>query len=113
MEKQITKTEFDDIFKLFKRFLKEEGKYSLVIKYLFPKDRTKKDMIDAINSKLYTSFRDIFNFEETLGVNYQIYGHDFWEKNIRDIHNKWKIRYDCYVASKNVELTLFNEKDFA
>lgn len=100
MEKKITKKEFDDIFKLFKRFLKEEGKYSLVIKYLFPKNRTKKDMIDAINSKFYTSFKDIFNYEETLGVNYQLYGHDFWDKNIKDIHHKWKIRYDCYVASK-------------
>lgn len=102
MEKQITKKEFDDIFKLFKRFLKEEGKYSLIINYLFSKNRTKKDMINAINSKSYTSFRDIFNCEETLGVNYQLYGHDFWEKNIRNIHYKWKNFYDCYVASKNV-----------
>ena len=96
MEKQITKKEFDDIFKLFKRFLKEEGKYSLIINYLFSKNRTKKDMINAINSKSYTSFRDIFNYEETLGVNYQIYGHDFWEKNIRNIHYKWIEYYNRY-----------------
>ena len=103
MEKKITKKEFDDIFKLFKRFLKEEGKYSMVIKYLFPKSRAKKDMIDAINSKNYISFRDIFNYEETLGPNYQLYGHDFWDKNIKDIHYKWKTHYDCYVISKYIQ----------
>lgn len=93
MEKQITKKEFDSILKIFKRFLKEEGCYHLVINYLFPIGRTKEDMFAAINSKEYTSFKDIFNYEETLWPNYQIYGHNFWETNIRNLHYRWRAYY--------------------
>lgn len=96
MEKKLSKQEFDSILKIFKRFLKEEGRYHLVINYLFPIGRTKEDMIDAINNETYTSFKNIFIYGETLGPNYQIYGHDFWEKYICKLHYRWIDYYNHY-----------------
>lgn len=86
----MTQHEFENEMKVFKRFLKENGVYHFIIKYLFPKNRNKEELFKTLNHNNYTSMRELFNFEETLGPSYNFYGHGFWKEHIRDIHYKWK-----------------------
>jgi len=88
------KEEFDKGFKVFKRFLKERGQYVFIMKYLFPKGRSKNDMYkDIINCDYFNGcgmdMGDILHITDALGPNFQKMGLTFWEKNMENISSDW------------------------
>jgi len=84
----------DEYFTHFKRFLKENGYYSLVINYLFPPKRTKEDFFDGVkklynlNSSRRYNFGDILHIVYTLGPSYKK-SFAYWDKIISPISDKW------------------------
>lgn len=88
----------DIYFIHFKRFLKENGCYTLIINYLFPGGRTKKDFFNEVR-KLYSNnlsiydFGDILHIVYVLGPSYIKKGHTYWQDNIAPISSKWAIAF--------------------
>ncbi len=84
----MTQKEFDDGFKLLKRFLKENHIYNDFLKITAPnRVQYKKDLFFSFNHFEY--FRDwnhFFRFTHGVGMNYHMYGHN----KIGEFNTKWK-----------------------
>ena len=84
---------YNRYFKLFKRFLKDEGCYNFMKRYLF-KDRNKnkflKDAYDLLKEYRSLSFGDILHYILTLGNSYCELGQTHWETHISEIDRKWR-----------------------
>jgi len=74
-------------FKIFKRFLKENGCYHKIMKYLFPSGRSYNDFIDSWIK--ICCVHNILNRTETLGPSYKEKGYMDWYINIKEISTKW------------------------
>lgn len=84
--------EFDSEFKVFKRFLKDNGYYKHVMSFLFPTGENKRtidDMYKIMLNSEYLNFPNIFNYDDTLGPAYKKLGFGYWDLHIRPIHDKW------------------------
>jgi hypothetical protein len=84
---------YNRYFKVFKRFLKDEGCYNFVKRYLFNdrnKDEFLKCVYDFLTDNKGVTFGDILHYIPTLGKSYNEYGHDYWETHIREIDHKWR-----------------------
>ena len=96
---------YNRYFKVFKRFLKDEGYYPFMKKYLF-NDRTKdkflKDTYNFLKDNIGLSFGDILHYIPTLGKSYNEYGHDYWETHIREIDHKWRYYFSEYKRINNL-----------
>lgn len=99
MKKKMSREEFDKGFKLFKRFLKERGQYTFIMKYLFPNGRSKDDMYkDIINSDYFLrlDMRDILHANDSLGPSFKESGIVFWMNNIKKVSNDWIIYFNLH-----------------
>ena len=86
-------------FIIFKRFLKENGRYSFIMSHIFPNGKTKKKFFKDVR-ELYTlrshyGFGNILHMRRTLGdYDREPYSEknsdDYWEDNIRKLSNKWQ-----------------------
>lgn len=81
------------IFKRFKRFLKEEGRYRDIMRYLFPPGRTENDFIQKwvfITTEGYENIPlYILNQADLLGPSYTEKGYTHWCEHIRELAKKW------------------------
>ena len=89
----MTQEEFDIAFKIFTRFLKDNGYYKLIMKYLFPPGRTKQDTLNALNGKtecqIKVPFSCILGFTHVIGPSYERLGQKYWDDFIEDVHVAW------------------------
>lgn len=90
---------FNEGFKLFKRFLKEQNLYKPVMKFLFQKGRKKGNLFEEFNNKKYIDVDDWANvFDKTNLLTGYLYEMNFDEycKLILDknLPRKWKIYYN-------------------
>lgn len=91
--KVVTKKEmieqFNKDFRMFKRFLKENGKYKFVMKYLFPQEVTLSVFRTKAIQNLYVcpiyDFRDVLHIIPTLGPSYHKLGTRHWEDNLSQL----------------------------
>ena len=86
------RNEFDSEFRLFKRFLKENGIYKYMMSFLFPGGKDKRTIDDLYMTMLgssYFKFPNILNYDATLGPEFKKQGLGYWEIHIRKIHYKW------------------------
>ena len=94
---------YNRYFKVFKRFLKDEGYYQFMKNYLF-NDRTKdeflQDAYDFLTGNKGVNFGDILHYIPILGKSYKEYGQGYWERHIREIDHKW-IKYFCEYRKNN------------
>ena len=94
-----TKELYNEYFKVFKRFLKDNGYYPFMKKYLF-NDRTKseflKDVYDYLKKNKGVRFGDILHYVPILGKSYKQRGQDYWEAHVRKIDHKWIIYFINY-----------------
>ncbi len=89
----MTHEEFDIAFKIFTRFLKDNGYYKLIMKYLFPPGRTKEDLYNKGFSEEQTfkiSFINILNYIHVIGPMYNKLGQEYWDKHIEKVNRAWK-----------------------
>lgn len=88
----MTKEEFNIGFKIFSRYLKDNGKYSFIVKFLFPYSRPTEKLLDTFNKYPSIHFSNIFNYELTLGPNYTALGNgslSYWNDNFSHLHYDW------------------------
>lgn len=87
----------DEYFKLFQRFLKEEGKYMEIINYLFHMpNRSKKKFYEDVKLLYktgYYDFGDILHIVPALGNSFYILGNQYWRTEIRPLSIKWGSRF--------------------
>ena len=94
----MTQKEFDEGFKLLKRFLKNEGLYYPVIKFLFSNGRPKENLFAEFNSTRWSGVDDwgeLFRKTNLLcGWLYPLDGkmYNFLIKD-NDLINKWRKYY--------------------
>lgn len=90
---EITDEYIDECLKIFKRFLKEEKKYCLVMGYLFYPGRTKKEFYDAVKmlySSSFFNFGDILHITYTVGPNYENRNGISYDSDISPLSPKFK-----------------------
>jgi hypothetical protein len=88
----MTNDEFNIGLKILFRYLKENGRYSFIVKFLFPYDRPIPKLYRTLNYNRRIHFCNIFIYEESLGSNYQAMGNEafnYWESNFQDLHYDW------------------------
>jgi hypothetical protein len=88
----MTREQFNEEFKVFKRFLKEDGTYSLIMNYLF-RDRCKEDLFLVFkNNNFYKGMYVVFSFSELLGSSYRNDTQSFlyWQSVIKPINDRWQ-----------------------
>ena len=106
MKKKMSIKEFNEGFKLFKRFLKERGQYISMVKYLFPNGRSKNDMYkDIINCDYFNNcgmnMGDILHITNALGPSFQEKGLGYWEKNIQGMSTDWMLYFSSNKSHRN------------
>ena len=87
----------DECMKIFKRFLKDRGRFYSMMKFLFGYGRNKKQFYDDVR-KLYKNgydFRDILHITYTLGPADKKLGMNFWHKNIKPLSDEFKSYFCC------------------
>ena len=90
---EITDEYIDKCLKVFKRFLKEEKKYCLVMSYLFYPGRTKKEFYDSVKiiySLTFFDFGDILHTMPTVGPNYENRNDISYVRDIHPLSTKFK-----------------------
>jgi hypothetical protein len=88
-------------FRVFTRFLKDDGTYTFVISHIFPDGRSKEHFFKDVR-KLYikyaSNFGDVLHMCNTLGDYYRKDTNknspEYWELNIKPISEKWKDYFD-------------------
>jgi hypothetical protein len=76
----MTEKTFNRGFKLFKRFLKEENLYIPVLKFIFQHNRSKQNLFEEFNSKVYTNVGDWeYIFDRTNLLTGYLWNFDFEE----------------------------------
>ena len=96
---------YNRYFKVFKRFLKDEGYYPFMKKYLFndrAKDKFLKDAYDFLKENRGLSFGDILHYIPTLGKSYNELGQTYWENFISPIDCKWRRYFSEYIRINNL-----------
>ena len=92
----MTHEEFDIAMKRFTRFLKDNGYYKLIMKYLFPPGRTKEDMLNALNGNaeppLRVPFSYVLGYTHVIGPSYERLGQKYWDDFIRVVHYAWVVK---------------------
>lgn len=93
----MTEETFNEGFKIFKRFLKENNKYNEVLKFMFQHGRTKQNLFKEFNNKNYSYVDDwecVFNKINLLTGNLWLFDSKKYGEIIsqHDLGNKW-IRY--------------------
>jgi hypothetical protein len=94
--------QFNEEFKIFKRFLKEDGTYLPIMNYLF-RDRGKESLFLAFkNNSLYRGMYFVFSYSELIGSSYKNddASFEYWKMVIMPINNRWQ-NY-CLEKAKSV-----------
>lgn len=93
---EYTREKYEALFKLFMRFLKDNGHYPFMKKYLFFR-RTKEEFLnDAYNffkENNSANFGDILHYIPILGKSFKLLGNPYWSKMVRPINDEWKIYF--------------------
>ena len=84
----MTKEEFNIGLKILSRYLKDNGKYSFIMKFLFPYSRPAEKLLDVFNKHPFIHFNNIFNYEQTLGPNYNG-SIGYWQLHFCHLHDDW------------------------
>lgn len=108
-DKDIQYEQLNKHFKEFVRLLKDKGRYTFMINYLFfSVGRTKKEFFaDFMGCCLVDAdfdFGRILRNTRTLGRGFEIHGYTHWAHNIRDISDEWQKEYN--MKYKNVDMHL-------
>jgi hypothetical protein len=89
----LTNKEYEECFKAFKRWLKDNGYYTFIIHYIFQPGVTKESIYSELLEKRATyrwyTFADVLILLPFVDVAYKKYGPEHWNANISPIHNKW------------------------
>ena len=90
MTKKMKDKKYNEFFKLFMRFLKEEHQYCAMKRYLFC-DRGKKQFkIDIERSPVGVyGLTNLLYFQDVLGNTYQKYGYEHWKEHVQPTAEKW------------------------
>ena len=81
----MTEEAFKHDFRVFRRVLKNNGAYSLVMKYIFSGGRTVKEFKESVD-KLHGFAVVLMTQEGITAENYYRFGeYEYWEDNIKDI----------------------------
>lgn len=85
MKKEKLEERFDADFRFFKRILKDNGKYSMVMNYIFNGGRTMSDFKSAVIE--LGGFNRVLTTTTGIGIeNYRYFGeYSYWKENISDI----------------------------
>ncbi len=102
----MTKETFNEGFKLFKRFLKEQNLYKPVMNFLFQHGRKKENLFKEFNNKNYPDVDDwtkVFDRTNLLTGYLYNFNFDAYCKLIDDnnLSRKWKIYYYNEYINKN------------
>ena len=86
---------------MFKRWLKENGQYNFIMKYLFVKPNRSIEEFYQEVKRLYGNsrfdnydFGDILHITYTLGPSYFNMGNKYWDAVIKPISNDWEIYFN-------------------
>ncbi len=106
MESLISREEFNKYFAFFTRFLKDNGYYTIIYKYIFYGNRTINDFYESVSDLYFNGydFGDILHITYTIGNAYRVLGHDYWDIYIKPIDIKWR---QCFRQFEK-----YNAKDF-
>ena len=85
MKREELEERFDADFRFFKRILKDNGKYSMVMNYIFNNGRTMSDFKSDVIA--IGGFEQVLNTTTGVGIeNYRHFGgYSYWKKNISGI----------------------------
>ena len=80
----------DECMKIYKRFIKEKGKYTYMMKFLFGYKRGKKEFYESVKliyDKYNKTFGDILHMVPTLGP---VFNRINWYRDIKPISDEFE-----------------------